>query len=99
MKMTKNINRNEDIDNYNDQVGKFGTELGTIEVVKPKWTLKKKLIVGGGVLAALAAGAIALVINGKRNSEVELATSYCDDYDVDYTEVPIAGASEDPDQA
>lgn len=30
------------------------------EVVKPKWSLKKKLMIGGGVAAGLVLGAIAL---------------------------------------
>ena len=30
------------------------------EVGKPKWSLKKKLLIGGGVLAGLVLGAVAL---------------------------------------
>lgn len=32
----------------------------TMEVEKPKWSLRKKLLIGGGVLAGLVIGAIAL---------------------------------------
>lgn len=35
-------------------------EVEVPEVVKPKWSLKKKLLIGGGILAGLILGAVAL---------------------------------------
>jgi len=45
------------------------TEEVKTEVKKPKWSLKKKLLVGGGVVLGLVLGAIALGSKNKTTAE------------------------------
>ncbi len=54
------------------------------KVAKPKWSLKKKLMIGGGVLAGLAIGAIALINKqgGANIDQVEAEDDYADSADV-----------------
>lgn len=66
--MSKNIRKLRNIDMDNIEIkDEILEENETIEVSKPKWSLKKKLLIGGGVLAGLVLGAVAL---GSKKSAV-----------------------------
>ena len=58
--MKKNIKKLEVIDMENETRNEVLEENETVEAGKPKWSLKKKLLIGGGVLAGLVLGAVAL---------------------------------------
>ena len=78
--MSKNIKkvRNIDVENIEREDGVL-EENETTEVSKPKWSLKKKLLIGGGVLAGLVLGAVTL---GSKKS-VEPAEDLVEDSDDD----------------
>ena len=52
------------------------------EVVKPKWSLKKKLLIGGGILAGLVLGAVALGLKKSDKPTDDEAEETEDDYTV-----------------
>lgn len=57
----KKIRKSEVIDMENDnERDEFPEENVTAVAGKTKWTLKKKLMIGGGILAGLVLGAVAL---------------------------------------
>ena len=59
--MSKNIKKVRNIDMENIETKDEVLEENEMtEVSKPKWSLKKKLLIGGGVLAGLVLGAVAL---------------------------------------
>lgn len=69
------------------------TEETTTKAKKPKWSLKKKLLIGGGVLVGLIFGACALGIKKEEIVECQLEDSNDDDEEiedevVDLEEVP-----------
>ena len=65
----------------------------TMAVEKPKWSLKKKLLIGGGVVAGLALGALALGLK-KGSANAEDAEDFDGDDEIidadvtDVTEIP-----------
>ena len=96
--MSKNIKkvRNIDMENIEREDGVL-EENETTEVSKPKWSLKKKLLIGGGVLAGLVLGAVAL---GSKKS-VEPAEDLVEDSDDDDDEVAdtdVTGSEEIPEK-
>ena len=95
--MSKNIKkvRNVDVENIEREDGVL-EENETTEVSKPKWSLKKKLLIGGGVLAGLVLGAVAL---GSKKS-VEPAEDLVEDSDDDdeVTDTDVTGSEEIPEK-
>ena len=95
--MSKNIKkvRNVDMENIEREDGVL-EENETTEVSKPKWSLKKKLLIGGGVLAGLVLGAVAL---GSKKS-VEPAEDLVEDSDDDdeVTDTDVTGSEEIPEK-
>jgi uncharacterized membrane protein YcjF (UPF0283 family) len=95
--MSKNIKkvRNIDVENIEREDGVL-EENETTEVSKPKWSLKKKLLIGGGVLAGLVLGAVAL---GSKKS-VEPAEDLVEDSDDDdeVTDTDVTGSEEIPEK-
>ena len=79
--MSKNIKkvRNIDVENIEREDGVLEENEKMTEVSKPKWSLKKKLLIGGGVLAGLVLGAVTL---GSKKS-VEPAEDLVEDSDDD----------------
>jgi len=69
--MSKNIEELEenDMDNF-EEMNEISEENETAVVVKPKWSLKKKMMIGGGIFAGLILGAVALGFK-KAKPEVE----------------------------
>ena len=59
--MSKKIRKSEviDMEDYTTK-DEILEENETTKVGKPKWSLKKKLLIGGGILAGLVLGAVAL---------------------------------------
>lgn len=78
----KNIKKSEVIGMENEETkdGIILEENEATEVGKPKWSLKKKLMIGGGVLAGLALGAVALVVKNAvpANNQMEASDDYED---------------------
>ena len=95
--MSKNIKkvRNVDVENIEREDGVL-EENETTEVSKPKWSLKKKLLIGGGVLAGLVLGAVAL---GSKKS-VEPAEDLVEDSDDDdeVADTDVTGSEEIPEK-
>ena len=94
--MSKNIKkvRNIDVENIEREDGVL-EENETTEVSKPKWSLKKKLLIGGGVLAGLVLGAVAL---GSKKS-VEPAEDLVENSDDDeVTDTDVTGSEEIPEK-
>ena len=95
--MSKNIKevRNIDVENIEREDGVL-EENETTEVSKPKWPLKKKLLIGGGVLAGLVLGAVAL---GSKKS-VAPAEDLVEDSDDDdeVTDTDVTGSEEIPEK-
>ena len=94
--MSKNIKkvRNIDVENIEREDGVL-EENETTEVSKPKWSLKKKLLIGGGVLAGLVLGAVAL---GSKKS-AEPAEDLVEDSDDDeVTDTDVTGSEEIPEK-
>ena len=91
--MSKNIKkvRNIDMENIEREDGVL-EENEMTEVSKPKLSLKKKLLIGGGVLAGLVLGAVAL---GSRKS-VEPAEDLVEDSDDDdeVADMDVTGSEE-----
>lgn len=56
----KNIKNEKIVESEEFNVDSENNEEVTEMVIKPKWSLKKKLMLGGGVLAGLVLGAMAL---------------------------------------
>jgi uncharacterized membrane protein YcjF (UPF0283 family) len=95
--MSKNIKkvRNIDMENIEREDGVL-EENEMTEVSKPKLSLKKKLLIGGGVLAGLVLGAVAL---GSRKS-VEPAEDLVEDSDDDdeVADTDVTGSEEIPEK-
>ena len=95
--MSKNIKkvRNIDVENIEREDGVL-EENEMIEVSKPKLSLKKKLLIGGGVLAGLVLGAVAL---GSKKS-VEPAEDLVEDSDDDdeVADTDVTGSEEIPEK-
>ena len=59
--MSKNIKSLKEVDAESiETTEEVPVENETAEVSKPKWSLKKKLLIGGGVVAGLVLGVITL---------------------------------------
>ena len=95
--MSKNIKkvRNIDTENIEREDGVL-EENEMTEVSKPKWSLKKKLLIGGGVLAGLVLGAFAL---GSKKS-VEPTEDLVEDSDDDdeVADTDVTGSEEIPEK-
>jgi len=87
--MSKNIEKLEKVEEENIETKEEITEESeTIEVSKPKWSLKKKLLIGGGILAGLALGAIALISKKSVETTDEQEEDSEDDDNVTDTDAP-----------
>lgn len=94
--MNKNIKkvRSIDMENIEREDGVL-EENEMTEVSKPKWSLKKKLLIGGGILAGLVLGAVAL---GSKKS-VEPAEDLVDsDDDDEVADTDVTGSEEIPEK-
>ena len=95
--MSKNIKkvRNIDMESIEREDGVL-EENEMTEVSKPKLSLKKKLLIGGGVLAGLVLGAVAL---GSKKS-VEPAEDLVEDSDDDdeVADTDVTGSEEIPEK-
>lgn len=82
--MNKNIKKSEVIEMENNNMDEEILEENEMtKVGKPKWSLKKKLMIGGGIIAGLVLGAIAL---GSKKS-VNTTDDQVEDSDNDDEEV------------
>ena len=88
MKKKKNIKKLEVINMENDEMREEILE--ETEVGENKWSLKKKMLLGGGILAGLVIGAVALVSRKSANNDNEDA----EDFDYDYAKETIEEATE-----
>ena len=95
--MSKNIKkvRNIDMENIEREDGVL-EENEVTEVSKPKWSLKKKLLIGGGVLAGLVLGAVALGSKKSVEPAEDLVENSDDDDEVADTDV--TGSEEIPEK-
>lgn len=95
--MSKNIKkvRNIDMENIEREDGVL-EENEMTEVSKPKLSLKKKLLIGGGVLAGLVLGAVVL---GSKKS-VKPAENLVEDSDDDdeVADTDVTGSEEIPEK-
>ena len=87
--------RNDNMENIEREDGVL-EENEMTEVSKPKWSLKKKLLIGGGVLAGLVLGAVAL---GSRKS-AEPADDLVEgsDEDDEVADTDVTGSEEIPEK-
>lgn len=85
--MKKNIKKSEVINMENDEMREEILE--ETEVGGNKWSLKKKLLLGGGILAGLVIGAVALGRRKSANNDNEDA----EDFDYDYAKETIEEAT------
>ena len=95
--MSKNIKkvRNIDMENIEREDGVL-EENEVTEVSKPKWSLKKTLLIGGGVLAGLVLGAVALGSKKSVEPAEDLVENSDDDDEVADTDV--TGSEEIPEK-
>ena len=78
--MSKKIRRSEVIDMANNETeNEVYEETMTAKVGKPKWSLKKKLLIGGGIVGGLILGAVALGTSKKTKSENDQPADYEDE--------------------
>ena len=93
--MSKNIKSLKEVDAESiETTDEVMVENETVEVSKPKWSLKKKLLIGGGVLAGLVLGVVTL---GCKKSDAP-ADDEAEDSDVDdvVAEATVADSDEAP---
>lgn len=80
--MKKNIKKLEVINMENDEMREEILE--ETEVGKNKWSLKKKLLIGGGILAGLVLGAVAL--GSRKSADVDDEDEDFDNDEMEETE-------------
>lgn len=93
--MSKNIKSLTEVDAESiETTEEVPVENKTVEVSKPKWSLKKKLLIGGGVVAGLVLGVITL---GCKKSDTPVDDE-AEDSDVDdvVAEATVTESDETP---
>ena len=78
--MSKKIRKSEVIDMANNETeNEVYEETMTAKVGKTKWSLKKKLLIGGGIVGGLILGAVALGTSKKTKPENDQPADYEDE--------------------
>jgi len=87
------VNSNEVLDKESETT----TEFVVMETSKPKWSWKKKLAVGGGIVLGLILGAVATVLGTKPTDSYATVDDDDDDFDdeIDNDEIGVESEKED----